>query len=181
MRFQESVAIRNLAYGLAIPEIILSTNALSTSEDLIRETISVQNSASLVLPAISWVAFALGILSLILLRRFDWDGLAKATQILLWGSTACSFAAAWSVTYIVAAMDAATTGSRQARIVKGPALMALQWSTFAFVIFITCLVHIITTNPASSAKATSKPSTPPTQPPPPKGPPPPTRPPPSKV
>ncbi|KAG9228323.1 hypothetical protein BJ875DRAFT_527466 [Amylocarpus encephaloides] len=150
---------------------------LSTTEDAIRQVISLQNSASLLMPVISWISFGLGILSLICLRRFRWTGLVKSTQLFLWLSVLTSFTGAWAVTYIVAALASVNFRAKFA-MEKGPALIALQWTTFALDLMITCLVYVITASPIEekiSTPASKSPpakSAPPSKSPPPKGPPP---------
>ncbi|KAG9228694.1 hypothetical protein BJ875DRAFT_525830 [Amylocarpus encephaloides] len=213
IRIQTSESIRNVAYGLAIPQLILSSIALSgctsssagipnifvakyagsslrfsymgicndvpgngtvcastigasavalsvalsTSESLMQETKDLQKSAGILLPVISWITFALGMTLLVLLRRFGRINLIMIIRVIFWISSACSFTAAWAVTYTVAALSTATAGNPQTSIIEGSAIVGLQWATFACGLLVAFLVHVVTTDPKTAAKPVKKP------------------------
>jgi type IV secretory pathway VirB10-like protein len=122
-----------------------------------QETKDLQKSAGILLPAISWVTFALGTTLLILLRRFGRIDLIKIIRVIFWISAACSFTVAWAVTYIVAALSTATAGNAQPSIIEGSAIVGLQWATFACGLLVAFLVHVVTTDPKEAAKPVKKP------------------------
>ncbi|KFY76559.1 hypothetical protein V499_03850 [Pseudogymnoascus sp. VKM F-103] len=149
--------------ALATPPANLATR-LSLSIDVVHHVLTLQQSVSLALPALSSILIAVGYVAF----WFGWGMTDEksvksrrrwiaTTRIVLWSAVGTAFAAAYLLTFSIRAMEVVAppaqpttlttsmtlTTSAGLAVTKGSSLQVLQWAVFVFTALFVSTIHYI--------------------------------------
>jgi hypothetical protein len=128
------------------------SKSLSLPADVVQHVLALQRSVSLALPALSSMLYFLGVIAFLTVyyiantHSTAWRRWISATRILLWGSVATAFTAAYSLNFSISVMEVVVPSqpSTGLAVTRGQSLQILQWMVFCFTALFVGVTHQIT-------------------------------------
>ncbi|KFY45550.1 hypothetical protein V495_02925 [Pseudogymnoascus sp. VKM F-4514 (FW-929)] len=117
--------------------------------DVIQHVLALQRSVSLALPALSGILIFCGVVAFLVSGFCNGEESVKTrrrwmatTRIVLWGAVGCAFAAAYSLTFSISAMEViAPKSAAGMAVTRGQSLQILQWMVFSFTAMYVSTIH----------------------------------------